>query len=187
MGVGEGTMTTRIATCQCGQAALELQGAPILTTACYCASCQEAGRRLRALPLAQEMLTADGGTECVEMRKDRVRFLRGADFLREHRLNEKTPTRRVVAGCCNSAMFLEFTNGHWLSVYHDRLPEMDRPAVEMRVMTEARRAGVEFSDGLPSYSTHPIRFMWRLLAAWAAMRFRVPKIDYVKGGAIDGL
>ena len=127
------------------------------------------------------MLDADGGTPFVLQRKDRVTFTKGAERLRELRLKPDSPTRRVVATCCNSPMFVEFSGGHWLSVYRDRFDITERPAVEMRTMTADRRTGVEFTDNVPSYRRHSGRFMWRLLAAWAAMGFRSPKLDHVKG------
>jgi hypothetical protein len=175
----------RTASCACGRVAFEADGAPIVSAVCYCESCQKAGQRLEALPGAARMLEEDGGTSFVLLRKDRVRCMRGQEALREHRLKPDSATRRVVAACCNSAMFLEFQNGHWLSVYARRIPAEDRPPLDMRVMTADRRAGVPFADGLPSYRKHSGRFMWRLLSAWAAMGFRAPKVDYVKGG-IDG-
>ena len=175
----------RMATCRCGSAALRLRGRPIATVACYCTSCQAAGRHLAALPGGVPVLDGDGGTAFVLSRKDRVDAVEGSDRLREYRLKPGSPTRRVVAACCNSPMFLEFQNGHWLSVYRDRLPVEDRLPIEMRTMIIDRRPGVAFHDSIPSYRKHSGRFMWRLLAAWAAMGFRAPKIDYVKG-ALDG-
>ncbi len=130
------------------------------------------------------MLDADGGTAFVLQRKDRVAFTRGTDSLREFRLKPDSPTRRVVAACCNTPMFLEFSGGHWLSVYRDRLETAERPSIEIRTMTADRRASVEFTDSLPSYRRHSAWFMWRLFVAWAAMGFRAPKLEYVKG-AID--
>lgn len=78
-------------------------------------------------------------------------------------------------------MFLEFTGGHWLSIYRDRLGA-DAPPVELRTMTRDRRAGVVFEDAVPSYETHSARFMWRLFAAWAAMGFRAPKLGPIATG-----
>ncbi len=39
----------RMAHCECGQVSFGLDGAPILTAACYCNSCQQAGAHLEAL------------------------------------------------------------------------------------------------------------------------------------------
>jgi hypothetical protein len=72
-------------------------------------------------------------------------------------------------------MFLEFKNGHWLSLYRNRLPDGAAP-LEMRTMTRDRRDGVELPANVPNYSTHSGKFMWKLLAAWAAMGFRAPKV-----------
>ncbi len=163
------------ASCQCGQVAFETIGKPIVSAACYCRSCQEAGRRFGQHPAAPAVLDADGGTGFVLVRKDRVRFAKGGERLQEHRLEPRSTTRRVVATCCNSPMFLEFSKGHWLSLYRNRLPA-DAPPLEMRVMTRDRRDGVELPRDIPNYRTHSGIFMWRLFAAWAAMGFRTPKV-----------
>jgi hypothetical protein len=172
---------TAIATCTCGQVAIEATSRPIFTAACHCHSCQAAGAELAALPGAPPILEADGGTALVLWRKDRVRCLRGAERLRAHRLRSGSKTRRVVAGCCNSAMFLDFTAGHWVSFYRDRFPPGARPPVDLRVMTRDRRPGVAFADTMPSYSGKTGGFMWKLLLAWAAMGLRTPMIDWVPG------
>ncbi|WP_244610963.1 hypothetical protein [Ensifer sp. M14] len=138
-----------------------------------------------ALPGAGPALNSDGSTDFVLFRKDRIDCTLGADQLREHRLTPTSKTRRVVATCCNTPMFLEFTGGHWLTLYRQRLDPRDRPPVQMRVMTRDRQAGVTIADGLPSYAGHSGKFMLKLMGAWAAMAFRTPRIDYVKG-ALDG-
>jgi hypothetical protein len=164
--------------CQCGAVILEAVGAPILSVACCCASCQEEGRRIEHLPGAPPVRNADGGTDFVLHRKDRVRCVRGGERLEEHRLKPDSTTRRMVASCCNSAMYLEFTKGHWLSLYRDRLPA-GAPPLEMRVMTADRREGVELPGDVPNHATHSVKFMWKLLAAWVAMGFRRPKVEGV--------
>ncbi|MDB5419412.1 MAG: hypothetical protein JWP86_2293 [Phenylobacterium sp.] len=82
----------------------------------------------------------------------------------------------MVATCCNSAMFLDFTKGHWLTVYRARLPD-DVPPLEMRVMTADRPEGAVLPDDAPNYAGHTGRFMWKLLTAWASMGFRAPKVE----------
>jgi len=94
-------------------------------------------------------------------------------LLEEHRLTPDSSTRRVVATCCRSAIFLEFTKGHWLSMNRARFA--DPPAVEMRTMSRDRPEGVPPAQDVPAYATHSVRFMWRLFVAWAAMGFRVPR------------
>lgn len=175
-----GVQVRRIAArCRCGQVVIEATGKPIVTTACYCASCQEAGRQFADLPGASPVLNGDGGTDYILFRKDRVRLLKGAKLLREYRLTPETKTRRVVATCCNTPMFVEFTAGHWLTFYKAGFPPEDRPPLEMRVMTGDRSAGIELDNSVPNYAKHSGKFMLKLLGAWAAMGFRAPKIDLV--------
>lgn len=169
---------TLAVSCRCGEVAFEAADAPIMTVACHCESCQEAGRRIAEMPGALPTVSPDGGTDFALYRKDRIRCVQGGGRLVEHRLKPDSPTRRMVAGCCNSAMFLEFKGGHWLSVYRGRLPEGAAP-VEMRVMTGDQRDGIALPDDVPSYASHSGRFMWKLLGAWVAMGFRVPKVEGV--------
>lgn len=160
-------------------------GRPIVATACYCESCRKAGELFEALPGASPVLNDDGSTDFVLFRKDRLDCVHGSDRLREHRRTPASKTRRIVATCCNTPMFLEFTGGHWLTLYRQRLNQQDRPPVQMRVMTRDRLPGVTIADDLPSYAGHSGKFMLKLIAAWAAMRFRTPGVDYVKG-ELDG-
>jgi hypothetical protein len=167
------------ATCRCGKVRFETVGAPILTGICYCTSCQQAGRLIEQMPAAPPLLDPDGGTSIVLYRKDRVRCVAGQEYLREHRLKPESATRRVVAACCNSAMFLDFTKGHWLSMFRNRFAT-GAPPLDMRVMTAERRAGVKLADDVPNYPRHSGKFMWKLIAAWIAMGFRRPKIGWGK-------
>ncbi len=170
-----------VASCTCGQSSLKITGTPIMTVACYCKSCQTAAVKLGSFSDAPPIMEEDGGTHFVMQRKDHVSCLKGAPYLREHRLTPDTSTRRVVATCCHSAMFLEFDAGHWLSIYAARLNPSDRPAIEQRTMTGDLPEETNFNDAIPSPKKHTFSFMWKLLAAWAAMGFKSPKIDYVKG------
>lgn len=167
---------TMTASCRCGAVAFEAVGAPILTVVCHCESCQEAGRRFEAITGGPPVLKADGGTDFVMHRKDRVCCVRGGELLREHRLKPESSTRRMVAGCCNSAMFAEFAGGHWLSLYRSRFSD-GAPPLEMRVMTG--RKAVQLPDDMPNHATHSVKFMGRLLLAWIAMGFQAPKVKGV--------
>jgi hypothetical protein len=166
------------ASCRCGKVELEIADAPILRGICYCASCQEAGRRHVAVPGADDVLAEDGGTDYVLYRKDRVRCVRGGDLLEVLRLKPDSPTRRMVACCCDTAMFLDFTRGHWLTVYRGRLPADIAPAT-MRMMTAERPEGVMLPDDMANYPGHSGKFMLKLLRAWIAMGFRRPAVDGV--------
>ncbi len=163
-------------TCGCGGVALEAAGPPIMTVVCHCESCRKEAARFASLPGAPQVLGPDGGTEFVVARKDRVKIVRGQDRLRAYRRTPEATTRRVLASCCDDPMFLEFSKGHWLSLYRDRFGD-HAPALEMRVMTKDHPEAAPFTDALPSYGTHSVAFMWRLLRAWAAMGFRVPPLD----------
>jgi hypothetical protein len=76
-------------------------------------------------------------------------------------------------------MFLDFTKGHWLSIYRNRFPE-GVPPLDMRVMTKERRVGVQLADDVPNYSGRSGKFMLKLIAAWIAMGFRRPEIGLGK-------
>lgn len=167
--------------CACGQVALEVTGEHIVSAECYCDSCRKAGAHLESLPGAPVLREQNGATHYVLHRKDRVRCVRGAERMREHRLSPKASTRRVVATCCNSAMFMEFLNGHWLSLYARRFPSGSVPPVEMRTMTRDVE-GLTLPDDVPNGKTQPFASMARLLAAWVRMGFRTPKISFVQGG-----
>lgn len=175
--------TLRLA-CTCGQAALEVSGEHIVSVECYCDSCRKAGAYLEALSGAPALLEPNGATRCVLHRKDRVRCVQGAEQLREYRLTPKAATRRVVATCCNTAMFMEFLSGHWLSLYGRRFPRESLPPVEMRTMTRDVQ-GLVLPDDVPNGKTQPFAFMVRLLGAWIRMGFRVPPISFVQGGLDD--
>ncbi|MGC1301094.1 MAG: DUF6151 family protein [Caulobacteraceae bacterium] len=163
------------AVCQCGRTAIELSGEPILSVICHCRSCRTAAVEFEQAQGAPRVLDAEGGVDYCLYRKDRVKIVRGAEHLREHRLKPTSPTRRMVAACCNSPMFLDFTKGHWLTVFRDRLTG-EAPAPQMRVMAKDRAQGVVLSDAIATYDTHPAGAMGRLLAAWAAMGFRRPAV-----------
>jgi hypothetical protein len=156
------------AQCTCGCVVFEAHGAPIVGASCYCNSCQRAGRQIEQLPSAPKVLHADGGTSYLLYRRDRIACAKGGEHLQEFRLAPDSATRRMVATCCNSAMMLDFTKGHWLTMYRARFPQ-DAPPIEMRVMTRDRPQDVRLPDDVPNYRTHSGKFMWKLLSTKVAM------------------
>jgi len=170
-------------TCRCGKVHLEVERAPIITAECHCNSCRAAAKRLGTLPGADPILEDNEGTRFVMYRKDRVRFVEGVDLLQEFRLSPEAGTRRVVAGCCNTPVFLEFKGGHWLSLYEKLWPAGTAPQLEIRTMTGDRENGPALDADVPSGTWQTTRFYARLLGAWIAMGFKVPTIA-VRGGSV---
>ena len=149
-----------------------------MAVTCMCESCAEAASRLEALPGAEMVRNAHGGTDFVMYRKDRVAVPQGADQLAAMRLTPDAKTRRVVATCCATPMFLEFQSGHWLSVYANLWPAAERPPMEMRTMVRDA-GGTALPDDIPNLQSHNLKFMTKLMGAWVAMGFRAPKLGYV--------
>jgi hypothetical protein len=169
------TQATRLS-CACGQVRLEAAGAPIVNAECCCNSCRVAGERLQALPSAAPFVESNGATRFVLYRKDRVRFTQGDKHLKAFRLAPQSKTRRAVACCCNTPVFLEFPNGHWLSLYGCLWPRGSLPALEVRTMTSDLPAGTVLAGDVPNASTQNVAFIVKLLGAWIAMGFRSPKL-----------
>lgn len=90
------------------------------------------------------------------------------ELLAEHRLTDDSKTRRVVATCCNTPMFLDFTHGHWLSIYGALWPEGTHPKLDLRTVTKHAPAGVVLPDDAPNARTHNVSFFFRLIMAWQA-------------------
>ena len=174
-----------ILSCQCGAVEFELKGSPFLTTACLCNSCRAAAACFATLPGATSLLDAHEATATAAYRKDRVACVKGSEHLREHRLTPETTTRRVVATCCNSPMFMEFTKGHWIDFYSQRWPAGSAPPPEMRTMVSDLPVGTKLPGDLPNYRWQSIGLFAKLAAAWIAMGFRRPEISYVKGRLND--
>ncbi|MFQ3231598.1 GFA family protein [Reinekea sp.] len=178
-------MTKQNLNCQCGTVSISVISQPIMSVECLCTDCQKAGALLQHRKGAPTILKPNHSTGFVMYRKDRVEFLAGQDKLKSLTLNEDSKTRRVIASCCNTPMFLEFSDGHWLSIYGLLWPTENLPPLEMRTMTRSRPEGVVLSDDVPNPKTHTLSFMVKLLAAWVAMRFRVPKLDFISGKLED--
>lgn len=159
--------------CACGKVALELRGAPITSIVCYCDDCQNAARELEAMAAAPKLTEPDGGTAMIVHRKDRVRCVAGQEHLQAHKLKPKSPTRRMVATCCNSAMLLTFDDiRHWVDVYRVRA-DGALPPLEMCLSTRFKTTEANSHPDLPAYPGYPLRLLRKLLAARIAMMFGV--------------
>ena len=163
-----GPLKNAIAQCSCGNVELEVRGTPILSTVCYCESCQEGSRQIEALPKGRPVCDPDGGTAYVLYRKDRVEHSKEFRSLRGYKLNDESSTKRVVTTCCDSPMYLDFKGGHWLSVYRAAL-RGDPPPVEMRVHTKSRRAGSVLPGDVHNHPGYSFGFMAKLFVAWIRM------------------
>jgi hypothetical protein len=161
-------LTTRYAACACGKVRCRLLGEPILSAVCYCDDCQKGAEPIEALPGATAFREADGGTPYLTWRDDRFACVEGADLLTDYKLTDRAPTRRTVASCCNSAMFLKFGPGHWVSAYRMRF-EGDPPPLEMRTQTRFRRSNTPLPDDVRGYPGFPAALFARLIGARLAM------------------
>ena len=157
--------------CRCGTTRMTVTGSPIMAVECGCTSCRTAAARL-APP---DLLTPQATTPYVMVRKDRIAFDDGVR-LSHLRLTPDSATRRVVAACCGTPLFLEFEKGHWLSIYSRLWPAEARPRPTLRTMTRDLPEGVTPPDDMTNARAHTPGFMARLLWAWVAMGFRVPKM-----------
>lgn len=157
------------AQCSCGSVVLEAIGVPIMCVACYCDDCQEGSRRIEALPNARPVRDPDGGTAYVLYRKDRVKCSRGAELLKGFKISEKSATNRVVATCCNSAVYMNFEDSkHWVPVYRARFGG-DVPPLQMRVQTKHVPKNSDGPNDVPGYPAWPLKFIAKLVAARIAM------------------
>jgi hypothetical protein len=167
--------TTRLS-CACGQFHLEVIGKPIINAECHCTSCREAGARLASVPPAFPLQEANGGTRYVLYRKDRVRFPDGSENLAQFHLTPTSPTRRVLTKCCNTPVFTEFKNGHWLSLYAGLWAEQPLPPLDLRTQTGNLPPGTQLTGDIPAGAMATAGFYAKLLGSWIAMGFRVPTI-----------
>ena len=109
---------THVAHCQCGAVEVGAWGEPIIVNACYCDDCQEAAQRFAASANLPPVSSADGGTEFMLLRRDRIACTRGADRLQAMRLTDASKTRRMITGCCTMPMYLAFDDKRpWVSAF----------------------------------------------------------------------
>ncbi|HET7838855.1 MAG TPA: hypothetical protein VFL04_03785, partial [Rectinemataceae bacterium] len=154
--------------CACGKVRLELSGAPFLVNVCHCDDCQRGSAQIEALSGAPRILDGFGGTAYALYRKDRVRIIQGRELIVDQRIEGEKDTRRALASCCNSPLFLDFEPGHWLSLYQARF-DAPVPPAERRVQTRFMPPGRKPDDGLPLHRGFPLVMVWKLLATRIAM------------------
>jgi hypothetical protein len=163
-----------LARCRCGAVELAALGQPIVTSACYCSDCQAAARQIATHGGSSNVAEPDGGTEYLLFRKDRFTCNKGAEHLRALRVKDTSATRRMIASCCDSAMYMAFDDlRHWVSAYRARFVG-DAPPVEMRICTKSRTSDETLDPRIPSYAGYPPGMIVRLLGSMLPMLF-VPK------------
>ena len=157
------------ATCACGRVELKAYGRPIVSAVCYCDDCQKGAQEIEALPKAGAVADRDGGTEYILFRRDRIECTKGAELLKPYKLREGSATNRVVASCCNSAMFVNFDRGpHWISAYRARF-QGERPPLQVRISTKFKREDVALPNDVPSYRRYPPGLIVKLVASRVLM------------------
>src|SRR5260370_32305448 len=143
------------ATCSCGSVELNAFGRPIVRTVCYCGDCRKGADQIEALPGAGPVRDPDGGTAYILYRKDRIECSKGAELLRRYKLKETSVTNRVVAACCNSAVFMDFDRGpHWVSAYRARF-HGERPPLQLRICTTSNLDAVPLPHPPPTHPGYP--------------------------------
>lgn len=176
-------MRTTDLRCACGRVQLQVAGDTMVSVTCCCNSCRTAAERMSKRADAPDFTLPDGTTPYVFYRKDRIKFVSGVEHLKGFFLTDQQKTRRVIATCCNTPVFLEAKGGHWLSIYAVMWPPGTAPALELRTMSADLPAGVSFDDDVPTPKTHVPWFFWRIFKAWAQMGFRSPKLPVI--GALN--
>jgi hypothetical protein len=162
--------------CACGQVHITADREPILSVECCCTSCRIAGGVMERLPGAPRIVGPNGATHMVLYRKDRIRVTKGTELLKEYRLTPQSPTRRIIASCCNTPIGLDFTKGHWISFYSCLWLASTLPPVQMRTLTSDAPDGAILSDDVPNHKRYAFSFFARLMCAWVAMGFKTPNV-----------
>jgi hypothetical protein len=161
---------TRISTCQCGAVQCEAIGRPIISGICYCDDCRAGAAVVEKLDGAPTIRTDDGGTHYLTFRDDRFTCTQGTEKLIPIKRSANASTARMVASCCNTAMYLKFAKGHWTSAYAARF-QGKIPNVEMRTQVQFRTAVTPLPTDVPSHQGFGIALFYRLIASRIAMLF----------------
>ena len=165
---------TYVARCRCGAVEIGGWGDPLAVNACYCDDCQAAARRLDSLGNAAPVANADGGTEFMLFRRDRIACIRGAEHLEAMRLTDSTKTRRMITTCCGTPMYMAFDDGRpWVSAFRAGFGP-DAPSVQRRICTRFKPPGAQSDGDLPSYPGYPVAMFLRIFAAAPLMLLSRP-------------
>jgi hypothetical protein len=79
----------------------------------------------------------------------------------------------MVASCCSTPLFADFTKGFWLTVFANAVHETVKPT--MRIMTRDTPADTILPrDGIPHFQGYPGRFMAKLILNRVRMGFKKP-------------
>jgi hypothetical protein len=94
-----------------------------------------------------------------------VRCARGETLLKEYKILPESHTVRMVAACCNAAMWLRFDDQkHWVDLYRARCSGAV-PPLRMRICTRFAPKRERIPNDVPCFPGYPARFLLRLL--WA--------------------
>lgn len=166
----ESALSNIVVPCSCGSVEMQVFGVAMMSVVCYCDTCQRGSQQIEELPNTEPVRDPDGGTAYVLYRTDRIAYSRGAELLKPLKIDE-TATSRVYASCCNSAMVMRFDDArHWVCMYRARF-RGDAPALDYRICTTFKPAGVEIPNDVPSSAMYPGGFAMKLLKAKFAMLF----------------
>ena len=158
-----------LASCACGQVIVRLDGPHIYCTACHCDDCQAAAHELEKLPTPEPVMDRCGGTPYVLHRRDRYAILQGSERLEPSKLRQDSPTKRMVARCCNSPMFVAFDNAqHWISVFRSRI-DRGAPKLQSRIAPKFSEHPEALPNDVPAFKTFPIQLVMRILLARGQM------------------
>ena len=153
---------THTAQCACGAVQIALTAPPIAALSCCCDDCQAAAAALEALPGAPAFREPCGGTPAVMFPKAALRIVKGGDKLTAHRLRDGARTKRMVAGCCNSFLYIGFDRGpFWIDVLSARLD--NAPPPRWRIQT--RFLSDPPPDDVANHPKYPQALIWRVALA----------------------
>ena len=166
--------------CHCGAVHLRVTDVPFAQPLCYCNSCGTGGERLAALPVSPPTVNASGGTAYRLYHKDRVEITAGKEHLVGYILTPQSKTRRVVASCCNTPLFLVFSGAHWLSMYNGLWPDAAAYRPDFMTQTGDAPDPAALPKDIPHGTMTTLGFYAKVFGAWAAMGFCVPKVEVPK-------